>query len=47
MGGPNIGELALCLKEKGITIYGGFGLPGCARACEGCQAGEADLFEIL
>jgi len=36
-GGAKIQKMALCVKEKGITIYGRFGLAGCARACEGCQ----------
>jgi len=38
-GGAKIQKMALCVKEKGITIYGRFGLAGCARACEGCQGG--------
>ena len=36
-GGAKIQKMALCVKEKGITIYGRFGLAGSARACEGCQ----------
>jgi hypothetical protein len=34
LGELSIGDLALCVKEKAITTYGGFRLCSCARACE-------------
>jgi hypothetical protein len=33
-GGGNIGGFALCVKEKGITIYGGFVFCCCAEGYE-------------
>jgi hypothetical protein len=45
--GVSIGELALCVKENDITAHGGFGLCGCARACEGCRRQEGVVFKML
>ena len=37
--------MGLCVKEKGITIYGGFGLWGCVRASEGYQGQRCCYFQ--
>jgi hypothetical protein len=42
-----MGEMALCVKGKGITIYGGFGLYSCGRADGQCENKEGSWLQRL